>query len=184
MIFLNTYKEAWFLCRYFFKIGWFTFGGGWSIIAQIQRDFAEKRHRITDAELLDLVSVGRSIPGTMVTNVAYLFGSHLGGPVCGFASVAGLAAPSVIILSLVTLGYNAVRGNPWVTRALMGVRAAVVPIIITAALKLRKSALVSPACCAVCAVSCVLSLVLHMNNVLLILLGAVIGLVLGRKGKE
>lgn len=181
---MNTYKQAWFLCRYFFKIGWFTFGGGWSIIAQIQKDFVDGRRRITDAELLDLVSVGRSIPGTMVTNVAYLLGSRLGGPVCGFASVAGLAAPSVIILSLVTVGYHAVRGNPWAARALMGVRSAVVPIIITAALKLRKSALVSPICWAVCAASCILSLVFQMNNVLLILLGAVIGLVLGRKEQE
>ena len=67
------------LYLYFFKIGWFTFGGGWSIVAQMQTDFVERDKQIEAHELLDIVSVGRSLPGTMIGNVAYLFGYHMCG---------------------------------------------------------------------------------------------------------
>ena len=59
---------------YFFRISWFTFGGGWSIVAQMQKDFVDDHPIMTAEELLDIVSVGRSLPGTMIGNVAYLFG--------------------------------------------------------------------------------------------------------------
>ena len=51
------------------KFGLFTFGGGWSIIAQMQKLYVEQEHTITSEELLDLTSVGRSLPGTMIGNV-------------------------------------------------------------------------------------------------------------------
>ena len=54
----------------FFQFGCFTFGGGWSIVAQMQRLYVEKRKTITGEELLDITSVGRSLPGTMIGNVA------------------------------------------------------------------------------------------------------------------
>ena len=54
----------------FMKFGLFTFGGGWSIVAQMQKLYVEEKHTITAEELLDLTSVGRSVPGTMIGNVA------------------------------------------------------------------------------------------------------------------
>ena len=62
------------LFLYFLKIGWYTFGGGWSILAQIQNDYVEKKHYITDEELLDITSIGKSLPGVMVGNVTIIFG--------------------------------------------------------------------------------------------------------------
>ena len=58
----------------FMKFGLFTFGGGWSIIAQMQKLYVEQEKTITSEELLDLTSVGRSLPGTMIGNVAMLYG--------------------------------------------------------------------------------------------------------------
>ena len=63
----------------FFKIGCYTFGGGWSIVAQMQKEYVEKRHWLTEEELLDITSVGRSLPGLMIGNVSYLFGYHVAG---------------------------------------------------------------------------------------------------------
>lgn len=129
------------LFLYFFKIGWYTFGGGWSIVAQIQKDFVEQRGWITDEELLDITSVGRSIPGLMIGNVSYLFGYHIAGFPGALASLLGLCLPPVIILSLVTYVYSLICDNPYIARAMAGVRAAVVPIVAAAALRLRKAAL-------------------------------------------
>ena len=72
-------SQALELFLYFFKIGFYTFGGGWSIIAQIQQEYVQKKGWITDEDLLDITSVGRSLPGLMIGNVSYLFGYHVAG---------------------------------------------------------------------------------------------------------
>lgn len=87
---MEKLKKGLSLYRYFFVIGWFTFGGGWSIVAQMQSDYVEKKQTLTADELLDIVSVARSLPGTMIGNVAYLFGYHQAGVVGGVLSVLGI----------------------------------------------------------------------------------------------
>lgn len=133
-------KVALRLFLYFFRIGWFTFGGGFSIIAQMQKDFVDKMKLVDEQKLLDQTSIGRSLPGLMVANVAYLFGYDQGGLLAGVTSVFGIITPPVIMLSIVTMCYTAFRDNKYVARAMMGCRAAVPPIIAMAALRLRKGA--------------------------------------------
>ena len=75
-------KRACEICELFvqfMKFGLFTFGGGWSIVAQMQKLYVEEKHTITAEELLDLTSVGRSVPGTMIGNVAVLYGYRVAG---------------------------------------------------------------------------------------------------------
>ena len=55
-------KELAVLFGEFFQFGCFTFGGGWSIVAQMQQLYVEKKHTLTGEELLDITSVGRSLP--------------------------------------------------------------------------------------------------------------------------
>ena len=124
-----------------FKIGLFTFGGGWSIVAQLQREFVDKRGWISKEDLLDIVSVGRSFPGIMVINIAVMFGYHVGGVPLGVIAAVGVAAPSVAVLSVVTVFYEQFRRNIYIARAMVGVRAAVVPIILSAAAGLRSIAI-------------------------------------------
>ena len=94
------------LFAFFFKIGCFTFGGGWSILAQMEQEFVDKRKWLTKSELLDMVAVGRSIPGIMITNISMIFGYSVGGVFGGICSVLGITAPAILILSLVTVFYN------------------------------------------------------------------------------
>lgn len=174
----NKLKTGFRLFMYFFRIGWFTFGGGWSIVAQVQRDFAEKRCEIKAEELLDIVSVGRSMPGTMIGNVAYLFGYHMGGWFSGFMSVMGIALPPMIILTAITFCYTAVSENVYVARALAGVRASVAPIILSAALRLHKGAFPKWYYIVIALVACALSLIFKVSSILIIVLGILAGLIL------
>ena len=174
-------KRALGLYLYFFKVGWFTFGGGWSIVAQMQTDFIEKKRSIESEELLDIVGVGRSLPGTMIGNVAYLFGYHQCGILGGVMALLGIVTPPLIILSALTFFYTNVRDNVWVAKALTGVRAVVAPVILSAVLKLTKGAFPTKACYALCGIGCVLSLVFHVNSVLIVLLGIIAGLLLNRR---
>lgn len=181
-------RKALSLYIYFFRIGWFTFGGGWSIVAQMRTDFVEREKTIDDQELLDIVSVGKSLPGTMIGNVAYLFGYHQGGLPGGVMAVLGIITPPLIILSVLTFFYHSFRDNVWAARALSGVRAVVAPVILSAVLKLQKaeSPLTRSAFYALCAAGCVLSFVFQISSVLIVLSGVGVGALyhFRRKRKE
>lgn len=175
----NDPKVALRLFLYFFRIGWFTFGGGFSIIAQMQKDFAEKRKIVDEQTLLDQTAIGRSLPGLMVANVAYLFGYSQGGLLAGIAAVLGITTPPVVMLAVITMFYTQFRENVYVARALTGVRAAVPAIILTAAMKLRKGAFTHGAFSyALCLSALLLTLLTGVNILWIIIAAAVIGIIL------
>ena len=171
-------KRALRLFLFFIKIGCFTFGGGWSILAQMQREFCEKREWLTKEELMDITSVGRSVPGIMITNITVIFGYHVGGVLCAVAAVIGVALPSVAILGLITPVYERVRDSELIAHALTGIRAAVIPIILFAAADLRKTALRDAAAYVIAAAALALCLFVKMRNVLIVLCGAAAGLII------
>lgn len=172
---MKRYQKLWRLFWDFMKFGCFTFGGGWSIIAQMQQLYVEQRKEITAEELLDFTSVGRSLPGTMIGNVAMLYGFRTAGILGGIAAVLGLIIPPMAILTLVTFAYTMIRDNAWVEAAMIGVRAAVVPIIFSAVLGMVKSAFRYVPCYAVALIALGLYL-LGVNSVWLVILGGVLGL--------
>ncbi len=174
-------KKIWEMFTYFFHISWFTFGGGWSIVAQMQKDYVDEKKELTSEELLDIVSVGRSLPGTMIGNVAYLFGYRQAGALGGVVAVVGMVLPPMLILSVLTYCYVMFKDNVWVAKLLNGVRAAVVPIILSAALKLRNGAFPNKICYALCIGGCILNVVFGVNCVLVILLGVLAGILMGKK---
>jgi chromate transporter len=163
------------LFLYFFKVGFYTFGGGWSIVAQIQKEYIEKRHWLTEEELLDITSVGRSLPGLMIGNVSYLFGYHVAGFPGAIACVLGITIPSLLILTVVTWCYNQIKDNIYVSRAMTGVRASVAPIIASAALNLRKGALTDRSGYLLLLLGFGLYLFLGLNCILIVLLGGLLG---------
>ena len=73
-----------------------------------------------EEEILDLAAVGKSVPGTMIGNVAMLFGYRMGGYLGGLACVLGMILPPFAVLAVVTVFYGAIRGNPWVAAAMTG----------------------------------------------------------------
>lgn len=169
-------KRALQIFATFLKFGCFTFGGGWSIVSQIQKEYVEKRGWITNEELLDYTSVGRSIPGLMIGNTSVLFGYQAAGAPGAAAALLGVALPPFLIMMGVTFLYALVKDNPYVARAMMGVRAAVVPIIISALVKLLGAGLKDALCYLIAAGALALCLFTGINHVLVVLLGAAAGL--------
>lgn len=166
---------------YYFRIGWFTFGGGWSIVAQMQKDFVEDKKLLSAEDLLDIVSMARSLPGTMIGNVAYLFGFRQAGVLGGVMAVLGIITPPLIILTVVTMCYTAVKDNVYVAKALKGVRAAVAPIIFSAVLKLWKSAFPKKICYVLLGIAVILAFVFKVSSIYIILMGIIAGIILGRE---
>ena len=170
---MDNIKKGLSIFAFFFKIGCFTFGGGWAILAQMEQEFVNKRQIITKDELLEMVAVGKSAPGIMITNISLLFGYHVAGVFGGICAVVGITTPAIIILSIVTLFYNSFKDNYWVHAALTGIRAAVVPIIGSAALSLGKDALKTHPAVVICLTAFCLSLFVGVSNILLVLAGIV-----------
>ena len=170
---MDNIRKGLSIFAFFFKIGCFTFGGGWAIPAQMEQEFVNKRQIITKDELLEMVAVGKSAPGIMITNISLLFGYHVAGVFGGICAVVGITTPAIIILSIVTLFYNSFKDNYWVHAALTGIRAAVVPIIGSAALSLGKDALKTPPAVVICLTAFCLSLFVGVSNILLVLAGIV-----------
>ena len=163
----------------FAKFGCFTFGGGWSIIAQMQQRYVEKRKEITSQELLDLTSVAKSLPGTMIGNVAMLYGYRVGGLWGGLAAVFGMILPPLAVIVAISYFYAAFRANLWVSAAMEGMQAAVVPIIFSAAINLVKGSMPYPPCVLLLLISVAAYLFTDLNPILLVILGVVLGLVIG-----
>lgn len=165
-------KKGYLLFSFFFKIGCFTFGGGWSILAQMDQEFVEKRNMINREQLMELVAVGKSIPGIMITNISMLFGYQIAGWIGGICSVLGITCPAVLILSLVTFCYDVVKANFWVHCAFKGVQAAVIPIVATAALSLGKEVLASKKGKIIAIFTMLLYLFTDISNIMMIVIGA------------
>lgn len=160
----------------FLKFGCFTFGGGWGIVAQMQREYVEKRQWLTNEELLDFTSVGRSIPGLMISNTSVLFGYCMAGPLGALAALLGMVIPPFAVMMGVVYCYELMRENLYVSYAMMGVRAAVVPIIICALGKMFHTAMKDWLCYLIAICALMLGFFTGMSNVLIVLLGAVAGI--------
>ena len=91
------------------KIGALTFGGGWSVIAQMEQEFVKKRGYLSQEKLLDIITVGRSLPGIMIINIGVLFGHHVGGVLGGVLAAFAIAIPSIVTLCVVALFYGSVK---------------------------------------------------------------------------
>ena len=177
--FTNKKRNPLQLFLEFAKFGCFTFGGGWSIIAQMQQQYVEKQKEITPQELLDLASVAKSLPGTMIGNVAMLYGYRVGGLAGGFAAVFGMILPPFAVILVISFFYAAFRANPWVNAAMEGMQAAVVPIIFGAAVNLVKGSMPYPPCVLLMLISVAAYLLTGINPIFMVILGVVLGLVIG-----
>ena len=83
-------RMALLMLLYFIKIGAFTFGSGWSIIAQMEQEFVDERGWMTKSDLLELIAVGKSLPGIMVANITLLFGYQMAGVLGGICAAISL----------------------------------------------------------------------------------------------
>lgn len=135
----NTYFQ---LFSTFFKIGSFTFGGGWAMISIIQREVVEKRHWIKQEEFLDLLAIAQSMPGILAVNISTVIGDRLKGVKGSLAAALGTILPSFIIILMIAifLTPDAIKNNPTLTAIFKGIRPAVVALIIAPVITTAKSA--------------------------------------------
>ncbi|MDD3126174.1 MAG: chromate transporter [Candidatus Izemoplasmatales bacterium] len=123
----------------FLKIGAFTFGGGYAMIALIAKEAVEKRKWITEPEFIDLIAIAESTPGPIAVNSATYLGYKLKGFFGAFFATLGVVLPSFVVIVIISFFIEEFRSLEYVNYAFTGISAAVAVLIINAALKLYKS---------------------------------------------
>lgn len=135
-------KIYWQLFSTFFKIGAFTFGGGWAMISIIEREIVDKFHWIERNEFLDLLAVAQSLPGILAVNIATAVGDRLRGGKGSAVAALGTILPSFIIILLIAifLTPDIIKNNRTIASIFMGIRPAVVALIIAPVITSAKAA--------------------------------------------
>lgn len=107
----------------------FTFGGGYVIVSLMKKTFVDKFHWIENDEMLDLVAIAETAPGSIAISGAIVVGYKLAGLVGMIVTVVATTIPPLVIISLIALGYQAVGDNELVKRLLLGMQAGVGAVI-------------------------------------------------------
>jgi len=132
---MNRYLELFWS---FFKIGLFTFGGGYAMIPIIQNEVIRRRGWIEERDFLDLLTLAQTVPGPIALNTAVFIGYKSRGYAGAVATTLGIIVPSFVIILVIALLFADVRYNPVVDAAFKGMRPAVVALIIGPVISLAR----------------------------------------------
>ena len=107
----------------------FTFGGGYVIVTLMKKKFVDEYHWIEENEMLDLIAIAQSSPGAIAVNGAIVVGYKLAGMIGALTAIIATIIPPFVIISLISVFYNAFRENFLVSQMLEGMQAGVGAVI-------------------------------------------------------
>lgn len=134
----NIYWKLYFI---FFKIGLFTFGGGYAMLPMLRREIVDKRGWATDEEMLDYYAIGQSTPGIIAINTATFTGLSKAGVFGAIAATLGMVTPSLFIIMSIARFFTEFQDNTYVLSAFTGIRVVVVVLILNAVIKMGKKSI-------------------------------------------
>ena len=120
------------------KIGLFTFGGGYAMIALLENEFVEKKKWLEKDEFLDVAAIAESTPGPIAINAATYIGYKNAGMIGSMIATLGICIPSFVIIYTISLFFDAFLSLTLVAYAFKGIQICVVYLILTAGLKMLK----------------------------------------------
>ena len=135
---MEKFKNSIKLFLTMFKIGLFTFGGGYAMLALLENEFVEKRGWLTKEEFLNMLAIAESTPGPIAINSATYIGYRTAGVLGSAFATLGVCLPSFIIIYIISLFFDAFLKLKFVQYAFLGIRACVVYRIASAGFKLLK----------------------------------------------
>lgn len=119
-----------------FKIGLFTFGGGYAMIPLIESELVSRKKWLGEDEFTDMLAIAESTPGPIAINSATYAGYKIAGFWGSFFATLGVVLPSLIIIFVISLFFDKFLEIQWVSNAFKGIRACVVFLILSAGIKM------------------------------------------------
>ena len=178
---MEKLKRAISLFLTFFKIGLFTFGGGYAMIAIMEREFVERKNWIGHEEFIDVIAIAESTPGPIAINSATYIGYKRAGVLGSLFATIGVVLPSFIIIFAISLFFDKFLQFVWVQYAFRGIQACVVFLILSAGLKMVKGVKKTPLnlILLILTILCLVgfsAFAIDFSSIFYILIGGVVGL--------
>lgn len=160
-----------------FKIGLFTFGGGYAMIPMIQKEVVDKHHWVTAEDILNYYAISQCTPGAIAVNLSTFIGGKIDGFLGALISTLGVITPSIIIISIIATFLSNFSSLEVVKHALAGILIAVCVLMFGAVKNLFKTSIVDIPSLLICLVAFLLAYFTNIPTVLLVILAAVFGYV-------
>lgn len=165
-----------FIC--FFKIGAFTFGGGFAMIPLIEREIVDNKKWISEKDIIDVFAVAQSLPGAIAINTSTFIGYKVLGRLGAVVATVGVILPSLIIITLVAMFFSIVRGNPTFDAVFDGISPAIVALILVAGVKIAKESVKDKLGVIILLCTVISITFLKVQAIFVIITGALIGLII------
>ncbi|MFA9379675.1 MAG: chromate transporter [Acetanaerobacterium sp.] len=170
----NLYRKLFFSTL---SISTFTFGGGYVIISLMKKKYVDEYHWITEEEMLDFTAISQATPGPVAVIGSLLVGFRMAGYPGALVAVIGTSLPPLVIMSVVSLFYSMLAGNPHVTAVLAGMQAGAAAVMVDVVLSMGRGITKQKRALPVAVMLASFAAVyfLHVNPILIILASAVLG---------
>ena len=161
----------------FFKIGLFTFGGGYAMMPILEKEIIQYRGWMTSSEFIDIFAISEMTPGPVAVNSATFLGYKVGGLIGAFTATLAVVLPSFIIISILYYSIEKFKNSKYVDWIFQGIRPVVLGLIASAAISVARTSLVDIK-------SVILGIVLFyfvgfkdLNPILAIVISGIVGLI-------
>ncbi len=159
----------------FFKLGLFTFGGGYAMYRLLQREVVTEKGWATEAELMDYYALSQVIPGIISVNTANFIGYRQRGRLGSLASVSGFLLPSIIIIFALFSLLTKFSSHPIVQHAFSGIRLAVCALVLQAVIKMSRVGLIDRFTRLLFIVTMLVILIFSLNPIYIVIAGGILG---------
>jgi len=170
-------ETLWTIFVTFFKIGIFTFGGGYAMISLIEYEMVERHGWINSEDIVDMIAIAEATPGVIAVNTATFVGYKIGGGLPGsIAATIGVVMPSLLIISVIATFFESFQKLLWVGYAFQGIRAGIIVLVLGAAVKLGRKGEYNWLTVSTLIAAFSLAVFTDLNVIFLIIGGGVIGI--------
>ncbi len=164
----------------FFKIGLFTFGGGYAMIPLIEKEIVNKYHWLTTQQFVDLVAIAEMTPGPFAINSATFVGYKVSKFWGAVAGTLGVVLPSFLIIWAIASVFFSFQDNHLVQAIFKGIRPAVVGLIVIAALTVGKVAILDFKSVVILICAIIGMLIFKIHPILALVISGVAGIIIFR----
>lgn len=178
-------RKFWELFVSFFKIGLFTFGGGYAMLPMLQREVVEHHGWVSEDEVLDYYAIGQCTPGVIAVNTATFVGAKIAGVLGGAVATLAVVLPSLIIITIISTVLKNFASYEVVQNAFWGIRIAVAALVVVSVCKLYRKGVKGAFGNGIFVAALLLVAVVDISPVWVVLAAGVAGILHSRKaGKQ
>ncbi|CAM2884727.1 chromate transporter [Hathewaya histolytica] len=161
----------------FFKIGAFTLGGGYAMVPLIEKEVVHNKKWIEQDEFIDMLALAQSSPGPIAVNVSVFVGYKVSGFIGCIVTILGSILPAFLIILAIVSVFTDFQSYPLVKKAFLGIRPAVVSLIVVPVINMIKNSKSPKAYIPIVLLVIFLVYVIKINPIIIIVFSAIVGII-------